>query len=338
MPTSSIHTVFAESFFRSNAELFAPFLAEAGLDERILHACDVEIPAAKYLEFWELLGRKLDASIGLRIGIQTASTTLGAYGHAIRSAPSMFLALRSLSHFAVVFAQGLQVDVHIDAQQVVLSYQITDPGLVVLPRRQDTEFSIGLFLSLLREVTGNPQLRPERVDFEHAAPADLAFHLELLACPLHFQQPDNRLYFPLTLLDMPIRTADPRLFQALEPFLEQQRLGRAAASDFLNQLSYHIASSLGSGGASLEMVAKSMGLSQRTLQRRLGEHQLEFRLLVEEVRRSLAEAYVARAEYSLTEVALLLGYAETSSFSRAFRRWTELSPQQYRQRAKTDRS
>lgn len=336
MSTSSIHTVFAESFFRSNAELFAPFLAEAGLDERVLHSSDVEIPAANYVEFWEILGRRLDASIGLRIGLQTASTALGAYGHAIRSAPTMLLALRCLSHFAVVFAQAIRVDVHIDGPQVLLSYQITDPTIV--RRRQDSEFTIGFILNLLREITQNPQLVPERVDFEHEMPVDLSLHHEVLACPMHFKQPDNRLYFPRELLDHPVRTADPRMFQALESFLEQQRQSRVLASDLLGQLSYHIASSLSSGGANLEMVAKSMGMSSRTLQRRLAAHQVEFKLLVEEVRRSLAEAYVTRAEYSLTEVALLLGYAEISSFSRAFRRWTQVSPQQYRLQAKTTHS
>ena len=334
MPTSATHTIFAESFFRLNAELFAPFLAEAGLDERILHAPDVEIPAAKYAEFWEILGRRVDASIGLRIGIQTVSTTLGIYGQAVRSAPTMLLALRCLSHFVVVFSQAIRVDVEIGERQVILSYQVTDPTIV--RRRQDSEFTIGFFLSLLREISQNPQLTPERLDFEHETPADLSLHREVLACPLHFKQPDNRLYFPRALLDMPVRTADPRLFQALEPFLEQQRQVRASANDLLTQLTRHIASSLSSGGASLEMVAQSMGMGPRTLQRRLAEYQVEFRLLVEEVRRSLAEAYVAQDEYSLTDIALLLGYAECSSFSRAFRRWTHVSPQQYRLQAKVN--
>lgn len=114
MSRPSAQTIFAESFFRVNAQLFAPFLAEAGLDERILHTPDVEIPAANYVELWEILGRRVDASIGLRIGIQTVSTALGAYGQTIRSAPTMLLALRCMSHFAVVFAHAIRVDFEID--------------------------------------------------------------------------------------------------------------------------------------------------------------------------------------------------------------------------------
>ncbi|MNR61324.1 HTH-type transcriptional regulator VirS [compost metagenome] len=77
-----------------------------------------------------------------------------------------------------------------------------------------------------------------------------------------------------------------------------------------------------------------MEMSVRTLQRRLTEHSLDFSQLVEGIRRSLAEDYVARSDYSLTEIALLLGYSEASSFSRAFRRWTHSTPQQYRQCAR----
>jgi len=183
-------------------------------------------------------------------------------------------------------------------------------------------------------VTQNKQLAPLRVDFEHDTPADLAVHRELFPCPVHFNQADNRLYFSRDLLNTPVRTGDPRMFQALQPFLEEQQKIRGAATDLLSRLAHHIASSLGSGGASLGQVAASLSMSPRTLQRRLAEHRVEFSDLVEGVRRSLAETYVAQTEYSFTEVALLVGYSETSSFSRAFRRWTRLAPQEYRLQAK----
>ncbi|MNG24433.1 HTH-type transcriptional regulator VirS [compost metagenome] len=79
-------------------------------------------------------------------------------------------------------------------------------------------------------------------------------------------------------------------------------------------------------------------MSVRTLQRRLGDLDLEFGELVEEVRRALALEYVGNSSYRLTDVALMLGYAEPSSFSRAFRRWTELTPREFRKRAGKQRS
>lgn len=331
MTARSRPTIFSESFFLRNAELFAPHLAAVGLDERILRAPDAEIPLAQYVALWEVLGREVSPSIGLQIGIRTRSNELGAYGHAVRSAPSMQLVLRCLSHFIAVFMQGSRVEFEVDDKSVAVVYQITDP--LIVQRRQDAEFSLGVGLGLLREVTSCPDLKPMRVGFEHAAPADLSVHHEVFGCAVHFNRADNRMYFPSSLLDMPVCTADTRLFHALEPFLEQQRATRAAATDFLGQLGRHVASSLGSGGVSLEQVAGSMNLSVRTLQRRLADHALDFSQLVEDVRRSLAEGYLAGSDYSLTDIALLLGYSESSSFSRAFRRWHQLTPLQFRQRA-----
>lgn len=91
----------------------------------------------------------------------------------------------------------------------------------------------------------------------------------------------------------------------------------------------HIASGLGSGGVSIELVASGMNMGVRTLQRRLSEQGLDFTQVVEDVRRSLAEEYIARSDYSFTNIALLLGYSEASSFSRAFRRWNQLTPLEY---------
>lgn len=330
--TVSSHTIFAENFFLRNAELFTPHLASVGLDDKVLRSPESEIPLAKYVELWEELGRQVSPSIGLQVGIRTESSELGAYGHAVRCAPSMHMVIRCLTHFIAVLMQGSRVEVEADDRSVSLIYQITDPAIV--QRRQDAEFSIGFALNLMREVTKRPDLNPIRVEFEHRAPVDTSIYREVFDCPVHFGRADNRVCFSRNLLDMPVCTADARLFQALEPFLEQQRETRAASTDLLTRMGRHIASGLGSGGASLEQVASSMKMGVRTLQRRLAEHDLDFSQLVEGVRRALAEDYVAKFDYSFTEIALLLGYSEASSFSRAFRRWTQLTPLQYRQRFK----
>ncbi len=331
-PAPATHTVYAENVFRQHAAQFRPYLAEVGLDDRVLSNPSTEITLANYVALWELMGRKVDPSIGLKIGLQTDSHQLGVFGHAVRSAPTMQLVLRCLSHFIVVMSQATRLDVSENESQVMLSYQVTDPA--VIQRRQDAEFALGTAMCLLREVSGE-SLLPLRVDFEHAQPADLSLHNSEFQCPLLFGQPDNRLYFDKALLNLPVQTSDPRLFEGLVPFLEQQRKAREEETDLLTQLGRHIASSLNIGDASLEQVAKSLGMSQRSLQRRLAQHGLAFGNLVEEVRRSMAQAYLAHSNYTLIEIALLLGYAESSSFSRAFRRWLQLTPGEYRLQCKT---
>jgi len=326
------NTVFCESLFLRHAALFAPHLAAVGLSEEFLNSPDAEVPLSQYMALWELVAREVSPGVGLQVGSDAQSSDWGAYGYAVRSSPSMQLVLRCFSHYYAVLAQGMRMEVSVNDRSVTLIYQVIDP--LITERSQDAEYAISAALSVLREITKNSSLKPIHVEFEHHRLSDISVYQGIFDCPVVFNRPDNRIEFEHGLLDMPILTADTRLYQALEPFLQRQQSARAE-SELLSRMGAHIASGLGSGGVNIEFVASSMNLGVRTLQRRLSEQGLDFTQVVEDVRRSLAEEYVARSDYSLTNIALLLGYSEASSFSRAFRRWTQLTPLKYRQRARS---
>ncbi|MNJ40779.1 HTH-type transcriptional regulator VirS [compost metagenome] len=97
------------------------------------------------------------------------------------------------------------------------------------------------------------------------------------------------------------------------------------------RISLAIEADLQGGKVALEEVASQLCMSKRTLQRRLSELNVEFNELVEEVRQARALDLVRHSSLSLTEIAMRLGYYEASSFTRAFRRWTGLTPRDYRQ-------
>jgi len=326
------YTVFCESLFVRNSAIFESHLSAVGLDIKIVTSPDVEIPLPQYMALWALVGREVSSSIGLQLGAGAQSSDWGAFGYAMRSAPSMQLVLRYFTRFFIVLAQGVQAEVIIDNRSVTIIYQVFDP--LVADFRQESEYTLSAALAVLRELTKDPSLIPVKVDFEHDRMSRFELYDEVFGCPVLFGQPNNRIIFDRRLLDMPVLSADTRLFQALEPYLQRQRSVRAE-SELFSRMGAHIASYLDSGGANIESVARSMNMSVRTLQRRLSEQGLEFSQVVEDVRRSLAEDYVARSNHSFTHIALLLGYSEASSFSRAFRRWTQLTPLTYRQRART---
>jgi AraC-like DNA-binding protein len=244
----------------------------------------------------------------------------------------MQVALNCMSHYYAVLAQGFRSGFSIDDDSITLIYQLTDP--LVAERSQDSEYAVSALLSILRELTKCSSLKPLRVEFEHSRLSGTTKYQEVFCCPVIFNQKSNSIVFARSLLDMPILTADSRLFQALEPFLQRQQAARTEL-DLLSRMGSYIASGLGSGSVNIEFVASSMNMSVRTLQRRLSEQGLDFTQTVEDVRRSLAEEYVANSDYSFTNIAMFLGYSEASSFSRAFRRWTQCTPQQYRQDARS---
>jgi AraC-like DNA-binding protein len=328
----AVNTIFTESLFQRRLRLFAPFLSEAGLDDSIFSKPDCAVPLSSFVALWELLGGKVDPDIGLLIGSEPSPYGLGAYGHIVRSAPDMTAALHCMSRYIVVHSQATRIDVDTGGSRVVIDYQLTDP--TITQRRQDSELSLALIVTSLRDITGQ-DVYPLRVEFEHPAPASIERHQQTFHCPVVFGRSSNRLIYDRALLDMPLLTTDVRLHHALVVSLEEQRKSRAAESDLLVHLGQVIAASLPTGDVSLEQVARSQGVSPRTLQRRLSEQRIEFSGLVEDVRRALALEYVGGSHYNLTEVALMLGYAEASCFSRAFRRWTQVTPQQYRQNTRS---
>ena len=103
--------------------------------------------------------------------------------------------------------------------------------------------------------------------------------------------------------------------------------------DCIGQLERFVIGALPHDGAGLNAAARALGMTSRTLQRRLRERDLVYARLVDEVRRRLSSKYLADANLSLGEIAYLLGYSQSSAFNRAYRRWTGRSPSADRRRA-----
>ncbi|MDP1539394.1 MAG: AraC family transcriptional regulator [Moraxellaceae bacterium] len=321
----SIHTVFSENFFRRFRHYFAPHLAPLGIDNRVIECADIEIPGEQYLALWEAAGKD-NPSIGLELGSQTEVDDFGALGHAIHCAPTIEKALLTLQRFIVVFAQGSSINYGHDERSAYIEYQAIYP--IATHLRQDAEFTIA---SLQRQLSliSNHAIKPTRIDFEHDRPSDLSRHKQVFQCPIHFNQPTNRLYFSSEALQTPLSQSNERLYKALEPYLEKERINRSLTNDLIPQITHMVATGMSSGVPSIDDICKQLNLSKRTLQRRLKDHGMVFSSLIEDVRRELAFAYLKNSNYSITEVSLLLGYTESASFTRAFKRWAGQSPQQY---------
>lgn len=327
------HTVYAEALLQHYGDLFRPCLAAVGLSEEVLARPDAKIPLRQYNELLEVAAERNDPFLGLRLGLgllgePLKASLMGGVGHLVRSAADVRTMLECTNRYLVVHAQANELTWRLQGGCLEITYRLTDPS--VLHRRQDAEFAIGTLYARLREYTGEKYV-PLRVEFEHPQPADISLHAEVFQCPLKFGQPANVIVWPGEMLDEPLVTADLRLFQALLPGLEEERRRRLADTDLTTRIGLVIEANLASGRIGLEQVATELCMSKRTLQRRLQELDLEFAELVEEIRQALAIELVRQSQRSLTEIAQQLGYNEASSFTRAFRRWTGLSPREFRQ-------
>jgi AraC-like DNA-binding protein len=172
------------------------------------------------------------------------------------------------------------------------------------------------------------------VSFAHPAPEDVEpLRAFFRTRALEFGLGHNALHFPLSTLELPVATADAALLQVLDAQAHRALGEHAPPGDALARVKDRIRHDLQDGAPSLEKVAGGLKMSARTLQRRLGAHDLQFSALVDETRRELAEDHLAHSNLALAEVAFVLGYADLATFIRAFKRWTGQTPKAFRERA-----
>jgi len=222
----------------------------------------------------------------------------------------------------------------------------TGPGVRFLMGVADTkplhpqraEFSIALALRLSREATA-AHLIPVEVSFAHAAPADATEHHEFFRSPIHFSSGVNGMVFSdadgaraLQAADAPLAAViQRRLDKALAALDKHDQSADASTSTSVAaRVRRLLIDRMGQEQQSVTTVGREMGLSARTLSRRLAEEGTSFRDIQDQVRHQLAVALLGDPNVSIGEVAFFLGYAEPAPFHRSFKRWTKTTPQAHR--------
>lgn len=153
-----------------------------------------------------------------------------------------------------------------------------------------------------------------------------------LGCRLNTNTPQSAVAFPVRVLDQPVPSANRLVFKLLGGYLEQVKA--ASRTSIQDRVEDYVRGSLSSRNCTIERCSGKLGISVRTLQSHLSDAGLNFSDILEKQRVDTAKAYLEQAQPSLDDVAAMLGYAEQSSFGRAFKRWTGSTPKSYRQTAR----
>jgi AraC-like DNA-binding protein len=171
-----------------------------------------------------------------------------------------------------------------------------------------------------------------RVWFAHGpvtdrAPLEQAFGTRELS----FDTELNGFSFDRRFLDMPVKTGDAALFAFLEEHALAALASRPKSDDLVDRIRQSIREALKAGEPNIERIATRLALSGRTLQRRLADVGTSFQAVLDDVRFDLARAYLKDARLDITQVAYLLGYSELRAFDRAFKRWANVTPREWRE-------
>ncbi len=201
--------------------------------------------------------------------------------------------------------------------------------------RQYKEFAAVMFIRLLRFLASDAFFRPAEVRFVHALPLDGAYqrqdYRQVFGERILGEQPRAALVFTNQQLSLPSRYACPPLHRVHQEQLSKTLSDSLQSRDtIVPKLLAAIGARLERGSLDIESVAGDLGLSVRTLQRRLAAHGSDFQSLVDEKRRRRALKLLLQLELSISQVARLSGFSDDRSFYRAFKRWLGMTPAAYR--------
>ncbi|WP_394830398.1 AraC family transcriptional regulator [Pendulispora rubella] len=269
-----------------------------------------------------------DDAIGLHAGERIRPGHYGVLGYVVMNCPTLGDALAQLQRYQALVIDIGPPDLLRAGGELTVMW---DPRLE-RPLRQLAEFNLSAMLAFARWISGRDEA-PVRVDFTFPEPARLDEHRRIFRCALRFEEPVYRIVLPSRWLDAPLIRPDPEVRAAMLALAEKQLLSqvgrRAGDLDAIRDL---VAKNLSAGDAALAKIAAGLGLSARTLQRKLHERGESFSAIVDEVRRELAMRHLNDHALDLNDLAFLLGFSEQSAFQRAFKRWTGEAPGSYRKR------
>ncbi|MDT8989446.1 AraC family transcriptional regulator [Curvibacter sp. APW13] len=273
-----------------------------------------------------LTGRR---DIGLEFAAQVRPGTFQVLGYALMTCRTLGEALALVPHYRrLVFDIGYsEMRMSEQGAHAVLEWHVLQPQLSYSPVL--AEALIASWFAFGRWMAGVP-LPLRQVTFQHAAAGAGEAFSQFFGCPVAFGQHTNALVFERSLLAMPLVQADETLHLAMR---EQARAAMEKAfgsTDVAQQVRAALIPLMPKCEATLAHVARALGVPARSLQRRLAEANTSFGQILDAVRKDLAKVYLRDASLSMLDVALLLGYAEQSSFTRAFRQWLGQSPLQWR--------
>jgi AraC-like DNA-binding protein len=302
----------------------AKVVAEAGIHPGLLQSTE---NALTFAQLDRLLTTCVVATqchhFGLLVGQRATTSSLGLVGQLMRTAPTLKEAILDLCTNQRRYVQGAVAYLVSQEDVAFWGYAVHHRGMEAI--EQLSEGAIAAGFCILRELA---DVMPDEVYISRRAPSDIVPYLRFFGSKPRFDAQQYALAFPASLLDRSVRTANRELRKMLQDSvsaywaLEQPSITHAVTRLLRARVVFP--------GTSLEEIAGEFSMQPRTLNRRLRQEGKTFRELVNEARFEVARQLLGGTRMDITDVALALGYADTSGFTHAFQRWSGVAPSEWR--------
>lgn len=290
-----------------------------------------QLGALTHAQWWDTLEKVQllipERPVSLEIGSMVTPKHLGVLGYMLLSSETLFDLLQRFERFIPLIHSSDRLQMTENGKG---DLWVTWTNFFGSTPQASDEVYMAAILKFLHIATKRDDLLFSGLKFTWEQP-DSIRHLEsFFRCPIEFNQSNLGFAIPSCCLGLPLEHAAPMLAHKLEQQAEMILAKLPSDSELVANLHRLILTSIPHGAPSADQVAKKLGVSRRTLHYRLSEAGIDYSSIIRNVRESLAKTYLADTSVSLIDVALLLGYSEQSTFTRAFKTWTGLTPLKYR--------
>ncbi|MFY9879648.1 MAG: AraC family transcriptional regulator ligand-binding domain-containing protein [Pseudolabrys sp.] len=308
-----------------------PLLKKADLTLQQIRNTNLRLSVLDQINFLNFTADALqDDLLGFHLAQQPDLRELGFLYYVSASSDILGDALNQLARYASIANEGLACK-YSDGNQPSVIFRYV--GVSRHVDRHQIEFFATTLIRLCRQLT-DTRLVPTSLKFAHRRDGKYPELTECFGSDVEFDTNIDEVSFAPASREMPVVSADHHLNKILVGYCEEALQRRPKKrGPFRSRVENAIVPLLPHGKARADEISRRLGVSQRTLARRLSSEQLSFSTVLENLKMDLAERYLADEDLSISQIAWLLGYQEVSSFTHAFKRWTNKTPRQMRSKA-----
>lgn len=327
-PTTKILYKLMEKYHLDSEAIFK----KAGLKKRDLTNVHKRISYNILRSLWQTAAEQIDdPCFGLK-GVEIwHPSDISALGYAWLTSATMRDALDRFKNYITIATEFYQFRLEETKSSYELIFDFKDKKTLNMAQ---ADASMAIVMEMCR-VNLDHDASPILVTLTHSEPECRNAYYSYYGCPIKFSQPENKIILPLNIIDIPLLNSNPELAiindQAMIQYLQKLN-----DTDIIHQVKKIITEHI-CFGISNDQVANALNMSERTLNRHLNEQGVTFKGILKDVRINLSKLYIKKGQFNVTEIAFQLGFSDSSSFSRAFKRWTGTSPKGYKAKQTADR-
>ena len=303
-------------------------LRRAGLPEDLFSRENAKLSIDEYFGLWKGLEAEAgDALLPLRLGQSVSTEAFHPLIFAALCSPNLTTALRRISQYKRLVAP-MHVVLEEYPDRLFVGIHWDDPAIEPPPSLTATEL---VFTTQIARIGTREHIKPLKIESPHPMEPLEAYEAFFGVAPVLGVR--HGATFSAEDAQRPFLTASESLWKTFAPELQRRLTTLEAEAPLAERVRSQLLESLPSGEASVDVIARRLGLSARTLQRRLTNEGASFKDIVRDTREQLARHYVTNTQLAYAEISFLIGFEEPSSFFRAFREWTGETPESVRRLA-----